>query len=525
MKSTSISRTRRRLGVLQPWRITLEGPHNPENPRLIVLRRDVEHRVLKPLRSYGWSATVESSIDPVNIVEIMIDTGSVTTRIAVLYSGRAISSEQYISLSTRVSHIFVRGHPNTLNSYAKGVEIPIDPLDDFFSFLISLNKQGDPDRSESAIVPRKTRGTLRLTAENPIDAIFSRLEQFTSIHLAARLVKRRSTIEGIPLSNQMVDHKATGVAYSMRSALDYFGSTPSDKLNKRVLSLYYGTMAFAQAEMLAAPSGPRDLDEVEGMTKYGHGLYTVPGPNGGFGDLYVGVIANGFLPQWMKSLGYDTSRYPSKKRQTAKDLNTLHTDMVCEIRDLFASIPEIDDLFAEVFGGPANWLLVYYDTMEAAAMTNEQDSTYVKLAHRSGGIPVDRFLSAGWPLSEIKQVVDHEQGGTVFQARVDHVGHEYWWGALPTYSSPFLTGHALILPTLGGIREYRTIAAVILYALSIMARYMPCAWRRIEGGDEDHYLALVKAALAVWERVLPEQFLERVVGERVHTAQPGSWLA
>ena len=58
-----------------------------------------------------------------------------------------------------------------------------------------------------------------------------------------------------------------------------------------------------------------------------------------------------------------------------------------------------------------------------------------------------------------------------------------------------------------------------------MARYMPSAWRRIEGGDEDHYLALVKAALPVGERVLPEQFLERVVGEIVHTAQPGSWLA
>ena len=493
-----------------------------ENSRSILLRRDVEHRVLKPLRAYGWSATVESSTDPVNIVEIAIDTGSVTTRIAVLYGGGAISNEEYISLSKRVGHIFVRGQPHTLNSRAKGVEIPIDPLDDFYPFLISLNNQGKP---ESALVPRKTRGMKRLTAENPIDTIFARLEQFTSIHLASRLVLRRSTIEGTPFTSKTVNHKATGVAYSMRSALDYFGSTPSDKLNKRVLSLYYGTMAFAQAEMLAAPSGPRDLDEVEGMTKYGHGLYTVPGPTGGFGDLYVGLIASGFLPQWMKFLGYNTSTFPSRRGRTAKDLNKVQADMVCQIRDLFASIPEIDDLFAEVFGGTAKWLLVYYDIMEAAAGTNKEDSTYVRLAHRSGGVSVDRLLSAGWPLSEINQVVDHEQGGTVFRARVDHVGHESWWGALPTYSSPFLTGHALILPTLGGLREYRAIAAVVLYALSIMARYMPSTWRRIEGGDEDHYLALVRAALTVWERVLPEQFLESVAGERVHTAQPGSWLA
>ncbi len=147
-----------------------------ENSRSILLRRDVEHRVLKPLRAYGWSATVESSTDPVNIVEIAIDTGSVTTRIAVLYGGRAISNEEYISLSKRVGHIFVRGQPHTLNSRAKGVEIPIDPLDDFYPFLISLNNQEKPDRSESALVPRKTRGMKRQTAENPIDTIFARLE-------------------------------------------------------------------------------------------------------------------------------------------------------------------------------------------------------------------------------------------------------------------------------------------------------------------------------------------------------------
>ena len=62
---------------------------------------------------------------------------------------------------------------------------------------------------------------------------------------------------------------------------------------------------------------------------------------------------------------------------------------------------------------------------------------------------------------------------------------------------------------------------MVLYALSILARYMPSAWQRIEGGDEDHYLALVKAALAVWERVLPEQFLESITGERFIPRSPG----
>ena len=33
----------------------------------------------------------------------------------------------------------------------------------------------------------------------------------------------------------------------------YVVSTPRDALNRRVLGLYYGTMALAQAEMLTSP--------------------------------------------------------------------------------------------------------------------------------------------------------------------------------------------------------------------------------------------------------------------------------
>ena len=133
----------------------------------------------------------------------------------------------------------------------------------------------------------------------------------------------------------------------MRSALDYLVSTSSDSLNKRVVSLYYGTMALAQAEMLASPSGPVDLDEVENMTKQGHGLYTLPVPAGGFADLRVGILATGFMPRWVEFLGHDTTRFPRKKARTS-DLGDEYANMVHPLRDLFAAMPEIDDLFAEV---------------------------------------------------------------------------------------------------------------------------------------------------------------------------------
>lgn len=506
----------------------MENQVTSANPRLSSLRRDVEQNVLKPLWSHGWSANIVLEIDHQDCIEITADKGHVTTRIAVLYSSSGISNADYRQLSKRVDHIFFSGQPYKLESFAAGVTIPVEPLGDFFPFLVNLSKRVEPDRSPR-VVPRNTVAVRRLTAENPLEAVITRLQQFASVNLAVKLVERRAAAESIPISDETTRSKATGIAYSMRSALDYLVSTSSDRLNRRVLSLYYGTMSFAQAEMLASPSGPVDLDEVEGMTKYGHGLYTLPGPNGGFADLRVGVLATGFLPRWMSFLEHDTSGYPRKKAQSLGDLNNRPAGMYCSLRDLFASMPEIDDLFAEVFGGPPRWVSVAYDSKSNLripalnATEKKADSTYGLFIDRSGEISVESLASAGWPLAEIQPTVGYEGTGNAFRARVDHAGHDVWWKVLPTHSSPFRKSPSLLFPTVGGLWEYRTIAAVTLYALSIMVRYMPSVWRRIEGGDEDQYLALVKASLAVWERVLPEHFLESIAGERVYAAQPGSW--
>ena len=493
------------------------------NPRLDILRREVEQTVLKPFRSHGWSAEIVREIDGHDCIEIAADRGAAATRIAVLYSSSGISNSDYTVLSNRVERIFFNGQPYMLDSFASGATVPVEPLGDFFPFLVDLNKQVDPDRSPP-VMPRRTATVRRLTAENPLEAVIARLQQFRSKNLAAKLVERRATAEDIALSAQTINAKASGIAYSMRSALDYLISTPREALNRRVLGLYYGTIALAQAEMLASPSGAIDIDQVECMTRYGHGLYARAAPDGGFADLRVGVLANGFLPQWMKFLGHDTVGYPKKRPRSACDLEEIPAGMVCSLRDLFASMPEIDDLFAQVFAGPPRWVSVAYDE-EANATARKAGSTYGLFLDRSGKIPAEGLENAGWPLAEVRRVDDFEGSGTAFRARVDHAGHDVWWKALPTHSTPFRNDPTLLFPTLGGLREYRTIGAVTLYALSIMARYLPSVWRRVEGGDEDQYLALVQASLAVWERLLPEHFLESIAGETVRTAQPGSLLA
>ena len=289
----------------------MEHRHSPANPRLSLLRREIDQTMLKPFQSHGWSTDIVREVDGADCIEIAAERGQVATRIAVLYSS-GISNAAYRELSNRVEHIFFSGQPYMVEHFTRGVSVPVEPLGDFFPFLVNLNKRVEPDRSPR-VMPRKTATVRRLTAENPLEAVIARLEQFTSKTLAAKLVERRAETEDIAIARDAILAKATGISYLMRSALDYVVSASPDQLNRRVLGLYYGTMALAQAEMLASPSGPIDLDQVEGMTKRGHGLYTLPWPSGGFADIRVGVLATGFLPQWMTFLEHDTSGYPRKK--------------------------------------------------------------------------------------------------------------------------------------------------------------------------------------------------------------------
>jgi len=74
------------------------------------------------------------------------------------------------------------------------------------------------------------------------------------------------------------------------------------------------------------------------------------------------------------------------------------------------------------------------------------------------------------------------------------------------------------------IGEYRAICVVLLYALSIIVRYRPSIWRRVQEGDLDHMRLIIEAFLAVVERILPEEFLATVTGLTIMAKRPDSFF-
>ena len=491
--------------------------------RMAILRSAADQQIVKPFRTHGWVAEITDAKEDGEYLVITATKGTVTRRVALLYTS-ATDNKYYKRLETEVDRIFTNGALYMIESFAYGLKEPVVPVDQFFPVLIGWNKELHPEAERRPPKPRP-RSVHSIKAENPLLSIWARLDQFASTNLAEKLIRRRAKDQAIEISDETVVSKGIGVAFALRNASDYFRAVPFESLNKRILSLYYGGLALSFAEMLASPNGPADLDEIEGYTKFGHGFYTLGTELRGFSELGVGLIGTGFLPRWADFLGHDVSGYPKEKAKSDDGVSKLPPKTFCTLRELLSAIPEIADLFSEVFESEPSWILPVAD-MEANQPRSflsqaPLNSTYIRLIDRSGLIAQKRLESVGWPIAELSRIPD-EGNGQIFRARVDHAESNDWFETLPIHRGPFENSGALILPPLSDFNEYRVIAMAVLYALSILVRYMPRTWRRVEGGDLDQHLALVKTALGVFERILPEEFLEAITGERVIASQPGS---
>jgi hypothetical protein len=500
--------------------------------RLQILRGRAEEKILAPLRKHGWSAKILREIEADSgYLVIEAERAGARHRVAMLYAS-ATRNEVYRQLAAETEHIYLNGAPYMLESFTGGITTPVSVVDDFFDLLVKWNAETqdavgiDPVAEE--IHPVVQKNTV-IQSDNPIQGIWIRLRQLHSVTVARKTVQKRLEQAGETRDDGAIQAKAEGLAFAVRNATDYFRLRDEQGVSQRVLNLYYGTLSFAFAEMLAKPQGPATLGEIEEVTKQGHGLYTVDGPTGGLNELVVGVIASGFFPRWMAFQDKPVGSLPARKPRAYAELTSVPAETHVTVEQLFARVPDIGDLFFEVFDGHPAWVTPVYefDANKGLSLFGSrsptQQSAYVDLIDRSGRMTRSDILRLPGDLKEVVEVQSTDPGRH-FRARIDHAGHAFWHQALPIHRSPFTPSAAgtLVEPLFGSVTEFRGVALALLYGLSIVVRYRPSIWRRVQEGDLDQYRALVESFLSVVERVLPEQFLESILGVPVYARQPGT---
>lgn len=500
--------------------------------RLAILKKKAENNVIEPLRLHGWESKISAEREAGEYVLIESSRAGKKRCCAILYSS-ATNNDHYKLLDSVVDVIFVQGDLYKLEKFAWGISKPVYSLDEFQRTLVDWNRETSNGKFatdfgelvDDVDVDEHANEITFLLSETPIEAIWLRLRQLESIRLAEKLVASRAKRANVELTSGEVNGKAVGVAFALRNASDYFSSSQNRNVSQRILNLYYGSMAFAFAEILAAPQGAKALGEIESQTKSGHGLYSIDGTSGDLADIVVGAIDSGFFGYWMAKTGEKIEGLPKAKLKSSNDLEGSDGKDWLTLEALFARIPEVSDLFLDIFQSPLRWIEPSYDSnANSGSLTSisrpRVSRTYGIFTDASGRQSKDDIASYLGPISEIRRINSLTNRGR-YRVAIDHQEGDVLWDALKLHKSP-LGPTALISPIFGSIVEYRAICFVLLYALSIIVRYRPSIWQRVQQGDLDHMRVLIEAFLAIVERVLPQHFLAGVSGKHISAKQPGA---
>lgn len=494
--------------------------------RLGILESAVENDIMSLFRIHNWECEIEGKFPNGEYLIVSLKKGEASYRLALMYTS-ATANGIYKILDKLVDLIVINGSFYHLDSFSYGISTKIIEKSSIQSVVLEWNEQvvdgklstGGPEKP--TVKPREFSNYIQ--SEDPIKQIWSRIKQFKSIDLARKLVHDRFRSNDMPLNDIIINSKAEGLAYCVQNGCDYFEAASKQKLNQRIVSLYYGGIAFASAEMLASPNGPISLDEVEAMTKNGHGLYTFDSKiDNAFEGFIVGVLSNGFYKQWVEFLGCDVSLFPPKKPRKSTDID-LSKDEVTTLIELFSRIPELEGLFLLVTDSPVNWLNVHHDSDANDHKVNKFGETYVIITDISCSKSREDIAKLPAPIFQIEYQSSSEPG-LHFKCLIKHSNCEYWHGAIDLHRSPF-TSTSLIVPIFGTVKEYRAICIALLYALSILVRYRPSIWRQVVSGKHEKYLVLTEEFLDVYERIAPQEFLNSIIDNNVYVTQPGSMFS
>ena len=106
--------------------------------RFEILRRDVERKVLELLRTHNWVANIEREVGEGEYLIIDAGRAGVSHRITVFYTS-ATANGAYKQAAAQVEHIFFNGAPYMVESFAHGLDRPVEAIDAFPTLLLQWN--------------------------------------------------------------------------------------------------------------------------------------------------------------------------------------------------------------------------------------------------------------------------------------------------------------------------------------------------------------------------------------------------
>lgn len=373
---------------------------------------------------------------------------------------------------------------------------------------------------------------LVLITENPLDSLWEQLSAFESHRLACQFIKEKSLKSAILISNADLENKAMDFAYCIRTARELM-RLPSVSMTTAAIANYYGCLWLASAIAIANPSSPASLSLIEEATKGGHGLGSFSNSSDSFpSGEFVYIKEKGFLGSFLAWTGLTADEIKNiswfgKRPDNEENSYSEKTHLLIPVMELFARIPELIDVFEKTTGLNAKCFELFYATSGLCCQPGPDDPPATLVGLR-GNYSKQHLQDCGLPLSDLKE----------YTARNDYYAGSRWAGWAPQkmkffdyvyehpcddtfYVSP-MSGYYFISPLLKYINNPIAVHLILLYQLSILARYRPAIWRDIIEGPLDQYRILIAAYFRSFGRVIPNLVLTKLLGRRVRLRAPGT---
>jgi hypothetical protein len=352
----------------------------------------------------------------------------------------------------------------------------------------------------------------------------------TSSRLCRQIISARTNT----IASEVLDSKAEGVAWAVRSALGYWESNAAD-LNAKVLTRYYALLQISIAEQVASPNPKFDLEQAQRHTEQGHGLFTLRQPDASFPNCYhVACVMGGHFYSYCKYLGLSLKEHAFDKRPREwAELDQAGQARLVSVTDLFRRVPELQAVIEEYLGAPPLSLHVGYASRNMQIRSqrvrtgqpsdNPVETTFIAIYPNGPTVNEEYLKGLNLPIQNITVEHDSATKTSHFVGSLTHPAGDHWWQHLKTYKSGYC-GTSVIVPFWGTADPF-VIHFVILYAMSIVVRYLPSLWHEIEDGSLDHIRALIEHYLVIVDSVIPHLAVERITGVRLRVDQPGSFNA
>lgn len=365
----------------------------------------------------------------------------------------------------------------------------------------------------------------RLVAGNTNTMVWLRFQRLTSPTLCRGIISARAH----SLSDEVLARKAEGLASTVRSLMGYW-QTSAPTLNAKIVTRYYAWMQASIAEQVASADPIADLASVQRHTVRGHGLSTIESLSGDFPSNYhISALDGGHFAAYAKSRGIDLSAYELKSRP--KDWAKMRAEdqnKVLSLADLLRRVPELLRISGEALGGHPLCFRVLNSTREVNSargkgpieVINGEQVTLASVLVNADAVPAEWLIEHGLPFTNYQKYAAKDDRAPRWVGELRHPSGTLWWDYIDPYKSDYC-GTSIIAP-FWGCTDVFLLNLAILYALSIVVRYLPSLWYRVEHTDLDHVRVLIEHYLSIVDEVGPTLALGRITGVPLIVSVPGS---